>query len=495
MNPVRESHRTEQEIEPVFSNGVNRWLSRRHPRYIRSIVYMLQASEYNFGDFFKWHERVKDFRHVEKRKRLDFTLKATLLHISAWVVCFCALALAVYIFLNAASPWKYILSIAIIFELPLIVLVGVLVVLIPIRIIQMPTERLVMAHARRRLAVHKGIKIAIAGSYGKTSTREILKTVISECKKVAAPSGSHNTPLGISAFIRGLKGDEDVLIFELGEYYPGDVRKLARMIKPDWGIITGINEAHLEKFKSLERTADTIFELSEFVEPTHLYINGENELAKNRRKNGNVLYSREGASTWEVSGTHTDLSGTTFTLSNDMSTFNVKTKLLGLHMIGPLVVSADIAQKLGLTISQIERGIGKTKPFAHRLEEKKWGEGVTFLDDSYNGNPDGVRAAIEFLSTLPGRRFYVTPGLVEAGARAEEVHEDIGRQLARAQIERVVLVRTSMTPFVELGLKAAHFRGEIVWHDDMPAALAALRADSLPGDIILVQNDWPDQYA
>ncbi|PIR83944.1 hypothetical protein COU18_00835 [Candidatus Kaiserbacteria bacterium CG10_big_fil_rev_8_21_14_0_10_51_14] len=474
---------------------MTRWLSRRHPRYIRSIVYMLQASEYSIRDFFRWHERVEDFRHVEKRKRLDFTLKATLLYVSGWLATFFALAAAVLVFLNVGTPWNYVLSALIVLEIPLIVLLGVLVVLTALRFIQVPIEWFAMEQARRRLTVHKGIKIAIAGSFGKTSTREILRAVLSEGKKVAAPSGSHNTPLAIAAFVRSLKGDEDVLIFELGEYYPGDVRKLARTIRPDWGIITGVNEAHLEKFKSLQVTTDTIFELAEFVDPTQLYINGENELARNRRKHGNVLYSREGASTWQVSGLTSDLTGTRFTLSNDVSTFNVKSRLLGLHMAGPLVAAADIGLRLGLTVAEFERGIGKTKPFAHRLEPRQWEDGVTFLDDSYNGNPDGVRAVIEFLASLSGRRFYTTPGLVETGARIKEVHEAIGTELAKAGIEKVVLIKNSVTPHIEAGLKNTACKGEILWYDDMPSALSALRASSLPGDIILVQNDWPDQYA
>ncbi len=473
---------------------MNHWFSRRHPRYIRSLVYMLQASEYNIRDFFRWHERVKDFCNVEKRGRLVFTPKAKILYAVGWVAVFLALGIAGFVFLNVGHPWNYLFSAIVIFEVPFIALSILIVSILALRFFQMPIEQFVMTRTQKRLAAHSGIKIAIAGSYGKTSTREILKTVLSSGKRVAAPEGSHNTPLGIATFVRKLKGDEDVLIFELGEYYPGDVRKLARMIRPDWGVITGVNEAHLEKFKTLEQTANTIFELAEFIEPTKLYINGENDPAKNRRINGNVLYSREGASTWQVSSARTGLEGTTFTLSNDTSTLKVRTRLLGFHMIGPLVAAVDIAQKLGFAISEIESGIEKTKPFAHRLEPKQWPDGVTFLDDSYNGNPDGVRAVIAFLSSLPNRCFYVTPGLVESGRRVEEVHEEIGNQLAKADIEKVVLIRNSVTSHIDAGLNKAGFKGQVIWYDDMPSCLAALHTLSLPGDVILVQNDWPDQY-
>ena len=474
---------------------MNHWLSRRHPRYIRSLVYMLQASEYDIRDFFRWHERVKDFRSVEKRKQLVFTPKATFLFALGWVIVLLAFGGAVLIFLNVGSPWNYLLSIFIVLEMPLIAMSSVLLALLGIQTIQYPVESIILAHTRERLASHRGIKIAIAGSYGKTSTREILKTVLSESKKVAAPPESYNTPLGMAKFVRGLEDDEDVLIFELGEYYPGDVRRLARVINPEWGIITGINEAHLEKFKTLDRTGDTIFELAEFVEPGNLYLNGENGRVRARARRDNVVYTREGAGTWNVIRSATNLSGTTFTITDGMNTLDATSGLLGLHMLAPLSVAADIASRLGLSKKHIERGLEKTKPFAHRLEPKIWADGVTFLDDSYNGNPDGVRAAIAFLASLSNRRLYVTPGLVEAGERVKEVHEEIGSELAHAGIEKVALIRNSVTPHIKAGLTYGGFKGELLWYDDMPACIAALRALALPGDVILIQNDWPDQYA
>src|SRR3989344_4805741 len=205
--------------------------SRYHPRYMRSLVYMLQASEYNIRDYLAWYGRTRDFSRVEKRKRLEKTPKAVGLLITFQ------------------------------FVLPYVLAVAILV----LRVIQWPVERYITSQAARALARHPAVKIAIAGSFGKTSMREILKTVLAEGKKVAAPPGSYNTPLGIAQFVRTLSGDEDVLIFEFGEYYPGDVRKLCELVEPHLGIITGINEAHLEKFKTIERTAATIFELADYL--------------------------------------------------------------------------------------------------------------------------------------------------------------------------------------------------------------------------------------
>ncbi len=470
-------------------------LSLYHPRSIRSLVYMLQASEYSVRDYLRWFKRASDFVNVEQRKQLTLTSKALILLAIGWGIVFAVLLAVIFSFVLFPLPWSLLLALVIITLMPFMLAYGLALAVWKLHIVQFPLEYILVKQAERTLARHKGVKIAVAGSYGKTSMREILKTVLSEGKKVAAPPSSYNTSLGIAKFVRRLKGDEEVLIFELGEYYPGDVRKLTRIISPEWGVITGINEAHLEKFKTLERTASTIFELAEEVSMENLYVNGENAMCRARARSGNVLFTHEGAGSWRVSGAATNLSGTTFEMSNGKDSFLATSKLLGLHMLGALSVAIDLGARLGLTKEQLQKGISKTKPFEHRLEPKSFGEGVVLLDDSYNGNPDGVRAVIAFLETLSGRRFYVTPGLVEAGQRVKEVHEEIGRELAGARIEKVVLIRNSVTPHIKTGLKAGGFKGELLEYDDMPGCLNALRSLTLPGDIVLIQNDWPDQYA
>jgi UDP-N-acetylmuramoyl-tripeptide--D-alanyl-D-alanine ligase len=457
---------------------------------------MLQASEYDILHFFKWHERVDDFRVVEKRKKLDRTFKVSLIFCAGLLtlvaVCFAAVN-SLFFF---SAPWNYVASVVLLVEAPLFAVSGMVLSVFVLRLLQVPVEWLLVARARHALSSHKALKIAIAGSYGKTSTREILRAVLSEGKKVAAPGGSHNTPLAISFFVRKLRGDEEAIIFELGEYYPGDVRRLCELVRPDIGIITGVNEAHLEKFGTLEKTADTVFELADFLKDKPVYINGENEIARMRAGERHIVYSRQGTGAWSVVDAKTGVEGTTLTLKHDNVQITSASKLLGLHMVGPLVLAAHIGGTLGLTLDQLQRGIARTRPFEHRLEPKFGDDGVVTLDDSYNGNPDGVAAVIEFLASVKAnRRWYVTPGLVEMGARKEEVHKEIGAKLARARIDKIVLIRNSVTPYIAEGLKEAGYEGEVTWFDDGLAAYMALPRMTVKGDVVLLQNDWPDQYS
>lgn len=474
---------------------MNDWLTRYNLRYPRTLVYMLQACEYNVDDYLSWYHRVTNFNQVERRKKLDKTPKAITLLILAWLILISIIFFAVYLSFSYSGSITYILSIALIIILPYILPYLVLIFLLLITFLQWPYEYFILLQTKKIIQKHPATRIAIAGSFGKTSFREILRTILSVSKKVAAPAESINTPLGIAKFIKTLTGDEEILIFELGEYYPGDIKKLCQLVKPDIGVITGINEAHFHRFKNINKTIDTIYELAAWLGPKPCYFNGESPLAITKATSEHIIFSRQGTKNFLVENPSTDLSGTSFTLKINDQKVNFHSDLLGLHQIGPLVAAIDIAQKLNHKIEDIQKGVTQTKPYAHRLEPKIDSSGVIFLDDSYNGNPDGVKAVIEFIKNISGhRRWYVTPGLVEMGSLAKKIHFEIGQQLAAAEIEKIILIKNSVTPFIELGLKNSDYPGEIIWFNDALTAYAALENLTAKNDIVLLQNDWPDQY-
>lgn len=473
------------------------WLTRRHPRYIRALAYMMQATEYNIRDFLRWHERIDDFRSVEKRKQLKMTAKAMLMLAAGWAGTVLGVTAAIAAYLYVGAPWNYAALAIIMLELPLFALAAISATVVASNLCQNVVERALLRKTRSRLAAHPALKIAIAGSYGKTTMREILKATLAAGKKVAAPPGSFNTPLGVRSFVSSLSGDEEVLIFELGEYYSGDIRELCEIVRPVIGIITGVNEAHLEKFGTLQNTARTIFEIQDYVTSKRLYINGESENLPNELiARDNIIYSGQKVGDWIISDAQTSLGGTHFIATKGSKVVRVQSKLLGLHMVGSLAAAIHIADTLGMSPVDIEKGIATTSAFEHRLFPKSDTSGVVTLDDSYNGNPTGVTAVIAFLASLKEhRRFYVTPGLVEMGHRTEAVHREIGKQLARAGIEYVVLIRNSVTAYIEEGLNESGFSGKLLWFDDGPTAYASLPHMTVSGDVILLQNDWPDQYA
>lgn len=476
---------------------IKKFISKYSINLPRTITYMLQSSEYIIPEYILWYKNIRDFRTVENRKKLIYTKKAILIFTTCWIIALSLLysSYLSYLLIND-NFYKFLVPLLIILLTPHLLAYLILIPLIIIKIlIQKPLEAFIIKKAIKKLETHSGLRIGIAGSYGKTSMKEILKTILSEKFNVAAPKHSYNTPLGISRFINNLSGNEDIIIFELGEYYPGDIRKLCNIVKPEVGIITGINNAHLQKFKSIKNTVKTILEIADYLKNNNVYINIENKISNSNKRNGFVEYSKNGCQNIKINEPKIDIDGTYFTLSIKDKDIETKTNLLGVHQLGPIAAASNIAYSKGMTLEEISSAIKKTIPFEHRLQPINYGEGVMLLDDTYNGNPDGVEAIINFIKNIKNRRkIYITPGLVEMGEDVERIHEEIGVKLAKANINKVVLIKNSVTPYIEKGLNKGNFEGEIIKYNDAKTAFNSIKHLTIKNDLVVLQNDWPDQY-
>jgi UDP-N-acetylmuramoyl-tripeptide--D-alanyl-D-alanine ligase len=473
------------------------YLTRYLPSYPKVLLYMLQDTEYRFGRYLTWYHRTLDFRRVIKRRQLDMTKKVKLLLLALWagnLIIIAALVLGVYHFLITDNYLWLIATVLLVIIAPFIAAYGILVPLfIGWLFVQKPREAMIIAKAKKILATHPGRRIGIAGSFGKTTAKELLLAVLSEGVKVAATPGNMNTPIGISRFAGKLTGHEDFLIFELGEEKPGDVRRLSRLTKPEIGIITGVNEAHLASFKTLDKTIATVFELADFVESQHLYKNRESELVKKHKDSRGIPFDRKGVDGWKVTHAETTVTGTEFDITKRGVTIHAQTHLVGLHTIGMTTAVIAIAHSLGLTPKQIEAGLQNVQPFEHRMQPRPM-HGAWVIDDTYNGNSEGVKAGLEFLKHVDAtRRIYVTPGLVEQGDKTQFVHEKIGEQAATSA-DIVVLMQNSVTEFIKTGLKRRKFKGQLIEIDDPLEFYSNLEHFVAAGDVVMMQNDWTDNY-
>jgi len=458
---------------------------------------MLQDTEYRFSRYAAWYNRTSDYRTVIKRRQLDMTKKVRLLLLVLYVVdliIVLAVIASLYLFVVTNVLWWLIAAIVLLIFKPSILAYGILVPLVVgVVIIQKPRERAIIKNAKNILAKHSALRIGIVGSYGKTTAKEILLAVIGEGKKVSATPGNMNTAIGISRFATKLSGDEDILIFELGEEKVGDVRYLSELSHPEYAVMTGINEAHLESFKTLERTVGTIFEISEFVQKDKLYMNGESSLVREKAQPDDLLFSEDGIGDWKVSNAKTTVEGTSFKLTKDDFSIDAETKLVGLHTIGVTVAGIVIAAELGIVPRDIESGLRKVKPFEHRMQPRLL-HGAWVIDDTYNGNSDGVRVGLDFLKDVTAsRRVYVTPGLVEQGDKTQSVHEKIGEQAALSA-DVIVLMKNSVTEYIKAGLVRQRFEGELIEIENPLEFYTHLDQFVAAGDVVLMQNDWTDNY-
>lgn len=474
-------------------------LSRYNPGFLLTIIYMLQLTEYKITDYLDWINRTKNFNNVSKRNKLKFTAKAKLLFLIE-VFLFVVILIIGFLLCLVGFIDRDILILAAAFLVILLYPWALsYLILIPLIIgqffIQVPKHKRIIRQAQAIFESHKALKIAIVGSYGKTTAKEIINTVLSEGKIVAVTPGNMNTPIGVSRFAQTLTGNEEVLIIEMGEAKIGDINELCKIARPNMGIITGINEAHLSTFGTIENTVNTIYELTNFVSETNIYKNSESQILNQRiSKKDKLQYNRNGLSGWTVKNIKTNIEGTEFVVEKDGRTIKFKTGLLGFHNIGIILVAVDIAANLGFTEEQIIRGVCKTTPFEHRFKPRNIC-GAWIIDDTYNGNSEGVAAGLAFLKQLDAKRkIYVTPGLVEHGHKTIEIHEKIGKSIAEVA-DVVVLMKNSTTKHILSGLTKAGYVGEIKIIDEPLHFYQNIEHFVAAGDVVLMQNDWTDNYA
>lgn len=475
------------------------FLSLYRPQYPAVLVYMLQSVEYHAGPYLRWFWRTRDFSHVMQRQTLEKTRPARLL------LLFLRLGLAVEILagllLLYLGIWHNLaggaaLGVVVILAYPIVWAHFLVVPLELGRIfISKPAEKRLIKNTESIFANHPGIKIAVAGSYGKTTMKELLATVLSECLKVAATPANKNVSISHARFAAKLEGDEDVLIIEYGEGAPGDVARFARLTHPTHAVITGLAPAHLDRYKTMQAAGEDIFSLAEYLDGNNVYVNAESSELQPFIKESYELFGVDGCLGWKVSDIRVGLDGTDFSLKKDKQILKLHSGLIGRHQVGFLALVAAFAMELGLKADQVASGIAKTKPFEHRMQPYQLA-GAWVIDDTYNGNLEGIRAGTQLLKELPAeRKIYVTPGLVDQGGETERVHNEVGKLIAQARPDIVVLMQNSVTDYIRQGLENGGFSGELRVEPNPLEFYTNLSHYLAAGDLVVMQNDWTDNYA
>jgi UDP-N-acetylmuramyl pentapeptide synthase len=358
-----------------------------------------------------------------------------------------------------------------------------------------PKEKRLINRSADIFASHPGVRIAVAGSYGKTTMKELLATVLAVGLDVAATPANKNVSSSHAQFAAKLTGKEDVLIIEYGEGEPGDVARFARTTQPTHAIITGLAPAHLDQYKTLQAAGEDIFAVADYLKSKHVYVNDEAPAVKPFLKPSYELFNENGALGWQVEKVQIGLDGTDFTMKKGKQTLDLHSNLIGRHQVGYLVLVAALALKLGLTEQQVTDGIAKTAPFEHRMQPYQLAS-AWIVDDTYNGNLEGIRAGTQLLKELKAqRKIYITPGLVDQGEETERVHCEIGELIAAAHPDLVVLMKNSVTDFIQEGLKKASFKGQLQIETNPLDFYTNLSHFVAAGDLVVMQNDWTDNYA
>lgn len=356
--------------------------------------------------------------------------------------------------------------------------------------------------AKKKLREHSNLEVVgITGSYGKTSSKNILNEILSS-KYITRPTPkNYNTPYGLMLTINNhLDKFDQILIAEMGAYVKGDIKKLCDFVKPKYGILTIIGEAHMETFGSQENIQKAKFELIESLpEDGVAILNMDDPLQvsydlNNKVKVKWIAIDNKKADVY-ATNVKCDSHGMSFDCHYNGNKVHLKTRLLGSYNIYNILASVALGLEMGIDINDIKASVSSLKSTEHRLELKKVGD-IYMLDDAYNSNPVGASGALEVLKGMYGTRVVVTPGMIELGKLEKEKNYEFGKKIAESA-DYVILIGEKKTKVIYEALIDSKFDKDSVFVlnnvSDSYSVINALKEDGV--DIYaLYENDLPDMY-
>ena len=364
----------------------------------------------------------------------------------------------------------------------------------------LPLENLIkkiyMFKAERKLKRLNIIKIAITGSFGKTSTKNILTEILEKEFKVCQTPQNYNTEMGITKTILEKLDDHDIVIFEMGARTIGDIKKLVKFTNPNYGIMTPIGKQHLETFKSLENIEKTKNELPE-------YISGKGIMIFNGKSKSNItLYNNFTGEKYLTCKTNSFAYAKNITVSEKGSEFDmvidnhilhIKTMLMGSLNIDNIVTASALAYIIGIKDDDIISAIKKLKPVGHRLELLE-NNHFSIIDDSYNSNEVGFTEALDVLSKFQGQKIVITPGVVEMGDEQSSVNFRLGAKIADVADFIIIMNETNKNYLLSGAISHNFDRKNIFFCNSREKQQEILKLIVSKGCVVLFENDLPDNY-
>lgn len=395
-----------------------------------------------------------------------------------------------------------------------------IIALVIVNWINRPVEGMINQHyindAKKKLrSVPDLIVIGVTGSYGKTSVKYYLDTLLKEHFEVLITPESYNTPMGVVKTIRSsLKPSHQIFICEMGARHVGDIKEICDIVHPEHGIITSVGPQHLETFFNMDNIVNTKFELADALpEVGLLFLNGDNEYIRNHsgKYKNKIFYTTgewakarelesqieegEVSQYYQTGDVKLSRTGTEFTVTapdGEKETFQMR--LLGEHNVINVAGAVAVANTLGIPLKQLKVPVRRIQPVAHRMQLLERGN-YTIIDDAFNSNPVGSRAAVETLKQFEGVRILITPGMVELGEKEAEYNYKFGTYAADC-CDYILLVGEKHTAPIHKGVLESGFSQERCRvFEKLEDALSFAYSIKAEGHkFILLENDLPDNY-
>jgi UDP-N-acetylmuramoyl-tripeptide--D-alanyl-D-alanine ligase len=351
-----------------------------------------------------------------------------------------------------------------------------------------------VAHEVRR---RSGTRVvAITGSAGKTTTKEVAAEFLSSRHRVFRNTGNLNNHIGLPLSLLELRARPEIAVVELGMNHPGEIRTLVGIAEPDVRVWTNVGDAHLGFFESADAIADAKAEILDGAGADDVLVANANDARVMRRAEwflGRVVTFGidTDADVTAASVEHRGLAGTAAELRTPAGSATLVTPLLGLGNLSNVLAATAVAIQFDIPVSQIVETASRLQPATHRGELLRLPGGVTLIDDSYNSSPAALRQSLDTVTASTGcaRKVAVLGEMLELGAHADALHRESGRTAAAAGLDLLIAVGGDGARALAEGARAAGMRADAVIHvatreEAADVALARIR----PGDLALVKG-------
>ncbi|MCX4582795.1 UDP-N-acetylmuramoyl-tripeptide--D-alanyl-D-alanine ligase [Streptomyces sp. NBC_01481] len=341
--------------------------------------------------------------------------------------------------------------------------------------------------------------VALTGSSGKTSTKDLIAQVLERKGPTVYPAGNLNNEIGLPLTALRAAEDTEHLVLEMGARYIGDIRYLTGLVPPKVSLVLNVGTAHIGEFGGREQIAEAKGEIVECLPPADAggvaVLNADDPLVRamaSRTKARVILFGEAADADVRAENVRLTRQGQpAFTLHTPTGCSDVTMRLYGEHHVSNALAAAAVAHELGMSVDEIALALSEAGTLSRwRMEVTERPDGVTVVNDAYNANPESMRAALRALAAMgQGRRTWAVLGqMAELGGEALAEHDAVGRLAVRLNVSKLVAVGGREASWLQLGAYNEGSWGEESVHvSDAQAAVDLLRSELRPGDVVLVK--------
>jgi len=365
----------------------------------------------------------------------------------------------------------------------------------------------ILVKAKKKIRGFKNLTvIGITGSYGKTSTKEFLTTILSKRFKTLSTKNHQNSEIGIAkCILNDLKLEHEIFVVEMGSYNKGGIKLLCDMVRPKIGVVTGVNEQHLALFGSLKNllSAEGGIELAASLPKDGLLVlNGDNKYcldlckkdnfpATERKKIYSINRDKISSDIWteDITVAKNYISFLTINTERELAHFQVN--VLGKYNIQNILAAVLVAKELGMGFEEIAEACNDIRQEQAGMIFKKGQRNINIIDSSYSSNPDGVIADLDYLSVFPNKRVIVMPCLIELGEKSEEIHRKLGEKIGKT-CDIAIITTKDRFEDIKMGAMKVGMKGKsIVLYENSKDIYSMIMLFCKEGDTVLLEGRVP----